>query len=164
MVGWELALRDGVILSVMASGLVMGTLRANPRLLLRHYPAELRAAVPPATRRERLIGVAVGLVLIGLLIAAPAWSTAEWRAASGESRFVPLFLHAFIVGTVFNLTDWLLLDELWLGALRPRWAMLPGTDDVPFRYNHAQHARGFLVGSVFVALIAAITAGSLVRV
>jgi hypothetical protein len=58
----------------------------------------------------------------------------------------------------FNLTDWLLLDELWLGIGRPRWALPPGVseDDVPF--DHGQHFRGFVIGTLLCAGVAAAAA------
>lgn len=149
------ALRDGAVLAGLASIVVMGALRSNPRLLMRHYPKALRDGVPPMTMAERWWGLLIGLVLIGLLTAGPIVSTA--RLPDGLS-FGSRFAHAFIVGMVFNLVDWLLLDELWLGVLRPRWAMLPGAEHVAFRFNHLQHARGFLVGSVLALLAAALAA------
>jgi hypothetical protein len=151
---WGIALRDGAGLALAASALIMGTLRLNPRLLLRNYPPELRQAVPPQTPRERGLATLIGLVLIGMLAAWPAVSVMAAHRSGLPAGFGPAFGHAFVVGTVFNLVDWLLLDELWLGLLRPRWAMLPGAEDVAFRFNHLQHLRGFVVGSVVTALFA----------
>lgn len=59
-IDWPIALRDGALLAVATSMLVMGTLRANPRLLMRHFPAELRVAVPPVTPRDQPVGKLVG--------------------------------------------------------------------------------------------------------
>lgn len=151
---WWIALRDGAGLALAASALVMGTLRANPRLLLRNYPAELRRAVPPQTPRERALATLIGVVLIGMLVAWPAVSVVAAQRSELPFGFGPAFAHAFVVGTVFNLVDWILLDELWLGRLRPRWAMPPGTEDVAFRFDHIRHLRGFVAGSVLAALIA----------
>lgn len=152
------AFRDGAVVAALATCLVMGTLRANPRLLMRHYPQALRDAVPSATKAERWAGLAVGLVLIGLLIGGPFLSAHIKLVAEGPLPRSVLFIHAFIVGMVFNAVDWLVLDELWLGVLRPRWAMLPGAEDVPFKFNHLQHARGFVVGTLAAAIIAAAVA------
>lgn len=151
---WWIALRDGAGLALAASALIMGTLRANPRLLLRNYPPELRQAVPPQRARERGLSTLIGLALIGMLAAWPAVSVWAAQTSGLPSGFGPAFAHAFAVGMVFNLVDWILLDELWLGQLRPRWAMLPGAEDVAFRFNHLQHLRGFVVGSIFTAVIA----------
>jgi len=162
-IDWQIALRDGALLALAASVLVMGTLRINPRLLMRHFPAELRAAVPPLTPRERIVGRLVGLVLIALLVAGPWISTAAAHGANATTGFSEAFEHAFAVSMVFNAVDWLVLDEAWLGGLRPAWAMLPGAEAVPFKFNHLQHARGFVVGSILSAVIAGLVAWAVTR-
>ena len=45
-------LRDGAILSVLASIILMGTLWLRPRLFLQDYPKEIQAVVPPKTDFE----------------------------------------------------------------------------------------------------------------
>lgn len=40
-----------------------------------------------------------------------------------------------------NVVDFLVLDLFWLGALRPKWAMIPTTEHVTFRFNAADHVR-----------------------
>ena len=66
--------------------------------------------------------------------------------------------HAFLVGMMANAVDWLVLDELWLGIGRPRWALPPGVtpEDVP--WSHWQHFRGFLSGTVIVLMIGMLAA------
>jgi hypothetical protein len=155
---WQTALRDGALVALAASALVMATLRANPRLLMRHFPAELRVAVPPLTSRERPLGKMIGLALIALLVTGPWISTATAFPHEGTINFGSAFAHAFVVSMVFNAVDWLVLDEAWLGGLRPAWAMLPGAEAVPFKFNHLQHARGFVVGSILWAVIAGLVA------
>ena len=148
-------LRDGVFLSVAASALIMGALRANPRLFLRHFPEAVRRAQPALSPAETRAGRLVGMALIGMLVIVPVWSARASADALGYD-FGAAFLHAFFVGMAFNVTDWLILDELWLGVGRPQWALPPGVtlDDVPF--DHRQHARGFLVGTCLCALISGI--------
>ena len=149
------ALRDGAALGGAATLLVMGSLRANPRLLMRHYPKEMQAHVAPMTKGERGASQLIGLALIALLVGGPWVSTAMLAQARPGSTFGELFVHAFTVGMIPNLVDWLFLDELWLGLVRPRWAMLPGAEELPFRFNHFHHFRGFVVGSGLSAAIAA---------
>ena len=67
-------------------------------------------------------------------------------------------MHGFGVSMVFNLVDLLLLDLLWLGVLRPSWAMIPGTEAVVFRLNVSDHVRGFVVGTVLAVVIGCIAA------
>lgn len=150
-------LRDGALLSIAASALIMGALRANPRLFLRHFPEAVKRAQPALSVIEMRAGRLVGFTLIAMLVIVPVWSARAGAAAVGYGPGAA-FLHAFLVGTAANLTDWLILDELSLGLGRPRWALPPGVTlaDVPF--DHWQHARGFLVGTVLCALIGVIAA------
>jgi hypothetical protein len=151
------ALRDGAILAVAVSAVVMGSLRTNPRLFMRHFPEALKARLPPLSPAELKVGRGVGVVLMLLLFGGPLAST---LLLPGPPPIHVLFLHAFTVGMVSNLVDWLLLDELWLGVLKPRWAVPPGAemaDFVPF--DHARHFRGFLTGTGLCAVSAAIAAG-----
>ena len=152
MIALGAALRDGAVLAVAASALVMGSLRMNPRLYMRHFPVALKNRLPPLSAEEARTGRLVGLALLGLLLGGPLVSA--WFAAPPSPSAV--FLHAFVVGMVFNLVDWLVLDELWIDRLRPRWALPPGAaieDFLPF--DHARHFRGFVTGTVLCAAIAA---------
>jgi hypothetical protein len=159
------ALRDGALLAVLASLVIVWTLRANPRLMMRHYPKAYRAAVAPLSPRERLANRGVALILAALLFGIPLISTlALARAAPRPSPFGALFTHAYIVGMVFNLVDWLVIDELWLGLFRPPWVMLPGTEDRPFPFSHAQHARDFLLGGALIGVIALVVAAVVRRI
>ena len=143
-------LRDGALLSIAAAAVIMGTLRANPRLFLRHFPETVRRAQPALSAAEKRAGRLVGVTLIGLLAIVPVWSARAAEASYGPGATL---VHAFLVGMAANLTDWLILDELWLGLGRPLWALPPGVTlaDVPF--DHWQHARGFLVGTLLCALV-----------
>src|SRR5579863_2757016 len=58
--------RDGVLLSVVASTYLLFLLRFNPRIFLGHFPKEIRDIVPPKSEKERRMSI-----LLGLLIGAP---------------------------------------------------------------------------------------------
>lgn len=153
-----LLLRDGAILAVLASVWVMGLLRYNPRLFLRHYPKEIREAATPLTNDERKTSKLVGLPFLALLVSVPVWSTFTFAGAHPASSFVDQAFHGFGVSMVFNIVDFLVLDILWLGMLRPRWAMIPNTEHVLFRFNTGDHVRGFFVGTAVAAIIGCLAA------
>ena len=146
----------GGLLSIAASAVIMGSLRFNPRLFLRHFPPAVRASQPPLSSREKMIGRTVGLVLFALFIGVPFWSARV--AAQQDPAWPSVFLHAFLVGMAANVTDWLVLDELWLGLGRPQWALPPGVPQADVPFDHRQHFRGFLTGTVLFAAIAALAA------
>jgi hypothetical protein len=153
-VNWLLVARDGGILALGACALIAGLLRLNPRLFLRHFPEELQRAVPPKTAAEQRHSIIGGIALLvwtlGILIASAAAAEAH-----GTTGFLDLALHTFAVGMVFNLADWLILDELWIGMMQPRWLAPPGIDPATIPFEHARHFRAFLRGSIMFAVIGA---------
>jgi hypothetical protein len=157
MIDVVLVARHGTMLSLVGSTVIMGALRLNPRLFLRHFPATVRASQPPLTSGETAVRWVVGLILIALFVGAPIWSARAAAAAHAYTRW-DVFLHAFLVGTIFNLVDWLILDELWIGRGRPRWALPPGVSEAEVPFDHAQHARGFVTGSALFAFVGVIAA------
>jgi hypothetical protein len=147
LVAWH-----GGLLALGCSAVAMSAMKINPRLFLRHFPAAVKASQPPLTGAEQAARGVLGAALVLLLFVVPLWSARVARMVEPYGEF-EIFAHAFLVGMIFNLVDWLVLDELWLGLGRPQWALPPGValEDVPF--SHAQHARGFAIGSVLCAAV-----------
>ena len=55
--------RDGALLSVVASTYLLLLLRFNPRIFLGHYPKEIREIVPPKSEKERRMSILLGLLI-----------------------------------------------------------------------------------------------------
>ena len=152
-------LRDGALLSVVASTYLLVLLRFNPRMFLKHFPKEIREIVPPKSEKERrmsiLLGVPLGLMFIGSTFA----SALLWRAsAQGSPSFWELFAHVFALFFLFNLVDLLILDWLVVCRFTPRWLIIPGTEHIAMPKDYLYHFKGFLIGtasSVFVGLVVA---------
>ena len=142
-------LRDGALLSVVASTYLLVLLRLNPRIFLRHYPKEIREIVPPKSERERRMSI-----LLGLLIGVPFALALLWRTATLENRFFwDLFAYAFGVLFIFNLVDLIILDWLIVCWFEPRWVILPGTEHIVIPKQYLHHFKGFLVGTVGLAIV-----------
>jgi len=156
-------LRDGAILSVLASIILMGTLWLRPRLFLQDYPKEIRAVVPPKTEEEKRLSLMVGIPFLLVLIGFPFGSTLILQTQSpSEVPFWALFLNSFGIVFIFNVVDWLVLDWLIVCTITPKFLVLPGTQGhpsyKPSYKNYAVHFRGFLIGTVFSALAALVIA------
>jgi hypothetical protein len=153
-----LILMHGGAMALVTSGIVMGLLRYNPRLFLKHFSEKVRASQPPLNRQETINGTLLGLPLFAALVGFPVWSALEFGKTGADA--LSIWSHAFLVGMVFNLVDWLVLDELWLGVGKPRWALPPGAiwaDALPF--EHGRHFADFLKGVIVFAVVACIATG-----
>jgi len=150
MVNLTAILRDGAILSAIASVILMASLRINPRSYLQDYPPAIQALVPPKTPAERRLALIVGIPFMILLIAVPLLSTLALKR-SGVTAFLPLALHAFGVVWIFNVVDWLVLDWLIFCAITPAFVVIPGSEGHPAYKDYGFHFRGFLKGSAISA-------------
>jgi len=142
----------GLALSIVLSAMIVGTLYANPRLLLQSYPEGIQRAAGAKTASEqrttRIIGACFLLVLIGV----PAVST--WlleRSLGGDIAFPTAFLNAFGIMTVFNAVDWLVIDWLLFCTVTPKFLVIEGTEGMAEYRNYRFHFRGFVVGTVLAA-------------
>jgi hypothetical protein len=141
--------RDGALLSVVASTYLLVLLRFNPRIFVGHYPKEIRESVPPKSEKERRMSI-----LLGLLIGAPLASALLWRTATLASHsFWELFAYAFGVLLIFNLVDLLILDWLIVCWFKPRWVIIPGTEHIVIPSPYLHHFKGFLMGTVGLAFV-----------
>ena len=159
MQGWQFILLTGGAMCAAAGGYLLLVLRLWPRVFLRRYPEEVRSAVEPLSPVERALGFIVGLPLLAMLIGFPAGAALHMDTVwNGQAGFLTLFAGAYTVWTLFNLFDWLVLDELLIGVWRPEWLILKGAEDVPLRFDRAEHFRSFLNGSIGGALVCAVIA------
>lgn len=151
-------LRDGGIVAVGACAIIAGLMRANPRLFLRHFPEPLRSQAPPLAAGERRAGALGGLLLVGWVVGGMTLSTLGAEALG--RGYADLALHAFLVGMAFNLADWLVLDELWLGRLHGRGLLPPEVAASAPPLDHAKHLADLLKGTaIFAVLGLAVAAG-----
>ncbi len=152
-------LMHGLILSALESLLVFIGLTANPRLFLQDYPKTIQDRVAPKTHSEQRLSRGIAVVFMGLLMAVPFLST--WglmQQLHGHIAFLALFLNAFGVAFIFNVTDLLILDWLLVCKITPAFLVLPGTEGVADYKDYSYHLRGFLAGTIFSAVLGALVA------
>ena len=150
----------GVLASLLLSALIFAMERVNPRLMLRSYPKDVQAAVPPQTpveKRQTLYwGIPFWLGLLGFPVAAAL--TADAAHASP----LEIFLSATGVLFLFNLVDWLIVDWLIVCTITPKFMVIPGTEGMAGYKNYTMHFRGFLIGTVLAIMIGLIITALLV--
>jgi hypothetical protein len=141
---------DGAILSLVASAFLIITLRINPRLWLQDYPQDIQDQVPPKTEQELRLSLILGIPFLLVLFGAPLISTLGLkRQYAGDVAFLALTLHAFGVGFIFNVVDWLLIDWLLFCVITPEFLIIPGTEGAGgyTTKNYGHHVRGFVIGT-----------------
>jgi hypothetical protein len=153
-------LLDGAILSILASLLLIGALRFNPRLFLQDYPQSIQSLVPEKTSKEKRQSLIVGVPFLLLLVVIPFLSTLRlMRQSGGEATFVQLFLHAFGVVFIFNLVDLILLDWLVFCTITPRFVMIPGIEGSQAYKDYLFHFKASIAGAVLSIVAGLIIAG-----
>ena len=151
---------DGSIISTALGLLILASLYANPRLWLQDYPLEVRERVPPLSAAEKRQRMLFGVVFLLSVIGSLLLSTLRLRAANGGTlSFGAAWLHVYLLFTMFNLFDTLVVDYLVVTVLRPAWAILPGAEGLEQLYlTGAAHGKGFVrgqaIGTVFCLPIA----------
>lgn len=154
------ALLYGIILSAVLFTLMLVVSRVNPEILLKAYPPDIQAKYGPMSERSRRQRLVVGAILIVLLLGIVIWSfRGIGTNVEGGIPFVTAFIHLFVMFSVFNLLDWLVLDWLISVAICPSFIILPGTEGLAGYSDYGFHFRGFLIGiviSLFMSLLLAV--------
>lgn len=157
------ALITGAGLSAALGVLIFGSLYANARLWLHDYPRPMQERVAPRTPREqwamRVMAVAFFAVIIGGL--ALGLGQLE-QALGGRLSFLAAYGFSLIVINLFNLFDAVVVDYAILARIKPKFAILPGTEDLLYLFDDTRmHVTNYLKGVVFslvASLIVAVVA------
>lgn len=155
------ALLDGAIFSLIGSLYLVGMLWYNPRLALNKgdYPDDVLAAVPPKTNEEKRLAIIVGVPYLIYAFAFPVISTIALNNSSGgNAPFLDLFLHMLVIIFFFNLVDLLILDLWMFCTITPKFVVIPGTEGFPGYKDKGMHIRGHVKGSIFMVLLALLSA------
>ena len=94
------------MLSAVVGVILTGMLYVNPRIALSDYPADVRAAVPPRTRKELQLGILIAVPLLLIFVAVPLYSVWQVKQQLGgtltyATAFTTLFGEFFLVSMYF---------------------------------------------------------------
>lgn len=154
---------DGGILTLIFSVIAVGILYFKPRLTLSDYPDDVKAALPPRTKKEFQQGALLSIPVLLATIAIPLYSV--WMVKTKcqcELTFGIAFLTIFGEMILVSLFDLIVLDWLMFYTWTPKFLVLPGTEGFPgykdFRpHLKAQLIKGNLIIAGFSALLALIS-------
>jgi len=154
------ALIYGVILSAVLFPLTMGLVWLNPEIMLKDYPPDIQAKYGPMSERSKRQRIPVTIFFVAVLFGIVAQSFIGVRTNTGDDiPFLAAFVHLFVMFSIFNLLDWLVLDWLIVVTIRPRFMILSGTEGLAGYADYGFHFRGFLIGSVITFLTSLLVAG-----
>ena len=153
------ALLYGGVLSAVLSVLLLGVLWMNPEILLNDYPPDIQEKHGPMSARSKRQRVPVAILIGAVGLGIVAMSFSEVRAnGGGKIPFLTAFVHLFVMLSVFNVVDLLVLD--WpLVAIVPGFMVLPGTEGSAGYKDYWFHFRGFLIGTVLILVASGLMAG-----
>jgi hypothetical protein len=158
------ALLYGALLSAVLSVLLLGVLWINPEVLLNDYPPDIREKHGPMSERSRRQRIPVAIVIgaVGVIVVVASLSSVR-SDGGGTIPFLTAFVHLFVMFSVFNLVDLLLLD--WpLVAIGPRFMVLPGTEGAAGYKNYRFHFHGFLIGTLLILIASGLLAALLTAI
>ncbi len=154
------ALIYGVILSGVLFTLILGLVRINPEIMLKDYPPDIQAKYGPMSDRSKRQRLPVAVVFITVLLGIVTLSfQGVGTNAESDMTFIAAFIHLFVMFSVLNLLDWLVLDWLIVVTIRPRFIILPGTEGLAGYADYGFHFRGFVIGMVITLLTSLLVAG-----
>jgi len=154
----------GVILSGVLFTLILGLVRINPEIMLKDYPPDIQAKYGPMSERSKRQRIPVAILVIVVLFGIVILSFQDLGTdPQDDLSFFTTFVHLFVMFSVFNLLDWLVLDWLIVVTIRPSFIILPGTEGLAGYADYRFHFRGFLIGTV-ITLVTSILVAAVVAV
>lgn len=154
------ALTYGFILSAVLFTLTLGIVWINPEIMLKDYPPDIQAKYGPMSDRSKRQRILVAIFFVVVLVGIVVQSFMGLRTNMGDDiPFLAAFVHLFVMFSLFNVLDWLILDWLIVVTIRPRFMILPGTEDLAGYADYGFHFRGFLIGSVITLVTSLLLAG-----
>ena len=159
----NLTLIDGLAFSLALGAVIFSSFFINVRIWLQDFPAEVRAVVPPLSSHEKRQQYFFGAWLLIFMVAGLWLSAQHLKAVNGGTvPFVSMFLHLYLVFTMFNLFDLLVIDYFIGAVLKPKWSVIAGAEHLAYLHqNLSYHLKGFwkalIVSAVFSLPIAALS-------
>jgi len=154
---------DGLAFSLAVGAVIFSSFFVNVRVWLQDFPAEVQAVVPPLSAHEKRQRTVFGVAMLVIMVAGLWLSAQHLKTDSSVAvSFVTMFGHLYLVFTIFNLFDLLVIDYLIGAVLKPKWSIVPGAEHLAHLHQSlSYHLKDFwkalIVGAVFTLPFAALT-------
>ncbi|CAN5646640.1 hypothetical protein BH10CHL1_BH10CHL1_40690 [soil metagenome] len=155
----QYALSYGIILSVIMSVFVFGSIYINPEIWLHDAPPEIQAKHGPISEKAKRQRIWVVIPIFAVLSALTALSIYQLAAVVGRLTFISVFTHLFIMFMCFNLIDLVVIDWLIIETIRPNFIFQSSVGVLMTERNYWFHFQGSLKGSIGIFLASLLIAG-----
>ncbi|MEM6900896.1 MAG: hypothetical protein AAF583_14150, partial [Pseudomonadota bacterium] len=143
-------MKDGLVLCLLLSAVVVPSFFWKPRIWLRDFPKDIQDMVDPMTRAEKRVAGIVGVFIVAIMLALIVASTLRFGFDNG---YLVAALHAYLLFQLFNLFDMVIIDWGILLAINPAKPPIPGTENAEgwrdFGFHAMKSAKGVLLGLPF---------------
>lgn len=138
---------DGSVMSALLGSIVMAVVYYNAEIMHDDYPPHIQEKALPMSDSAKKQRVVVTIPFIALLLGFPTCSNLKLKRQNhGHLSLKNAFINAYAVFAFSNLFDLLVLDYLVMLRMRPRFAILPGTQEADYSNDYFFHFVGFLKG------------------
>ncbi|KMP29559.1 hypothetical protein [Bacillus wiedmannii] len=148
----------GVIMSIVLSVMILGSLYYNPRLSLTEYPKDIQKVVFPKSIYEKKQTIYFNIAYNAILFGTPVVSTYMLHKYE-KLLYIDAYLHTFGILMIFNLVDLFIIDWLIFCWITPRFVVIPSTEGMKGYKDYKFHLRGAIVGTQFLAIVSLFLAG-----
>ena len=152
-----------IVLCIIFTLLILLPLYKNPLSNILSYPTAIRKRVETLPeykeiigkiKRKNILNKIIAIIFIAIVLAIISY-------ISGARTFFNLFLTSFIIFTVVNLYDLIVLDIIIF--CHSKKLMIKGTEDMTNEYKSPiHHIRGFFIG-IGLGLIVALLSGVIIE-
>lgn len=156
MLNLQLLFTDGILLTIIFSVFVVGTLFWKPRMWLHDFPADIQALIPPKTDHEKRLTIYMAIPFFIILFAGLALTAYRYGSANG---FLAMAVHVYLVWQIVNLIDLLIIDWCGMMLIDPTNPPFPGTEGAKGYRDFRFHFIGFIKGSVMGIVLALMITG-----
>ncbi|GAA5063334.1 hypothetical protein [Nocardia callitridis] len=151
----------GTLCLLVPTVILLFSLRWGRAAFAHDYPEDIRAALPAFDDAEVARGRVLGPVFLLALLAAVGTTTWSWLHQNPDHHYGHAYLMALATYILFALIDLIIVDWLIVCAWRPRWVMIPGTENAEGWGDYAFHLRVLLSAKALITTLAipAVVAG-----
>lgn len=148
---------ESIVLCLIFTVMVF-VMSRDPIKIVYNYPPKIQERVKSLkeyknkipTKKNKILTKAIASIIFLIIICIVL------RYINGYATFIDSFKYGFLLWTIVNLWNVIVLDIIWF--CHDKHFVLKGTEDMVEEYhNYKFHIKGFLIGEILAVIICALT-------